>query len=359
MLPGTTLSVTIFPVFIRLSDISGLFPEIIAEINLGLEGPVLDFTAIQDLENSRLRVFGNSLAGYFLYTIHPLREKKGILISAEKLPNQITILCAGKLKANKDAFNQGESITISEDVKGESAAEVAINNDGSIERLSLGSHKKQDWELVRRRLLLSEIFPVWFRLGQMSPQLDFNVYEGIPFLLQDCEGAIAGNAPEKILSSFKNLFLIGFDGILSPRSIDTEHHGIKYPNIDFSKCEKTKSSPLCLLTEGARLIRSLFLQEKRDGIHVLPALPPEFHCGRMLDLKCGNGGKLSLEWTKKSLRSMTFTASVDQTINFKFSNHEKKCRLRSSNKDKGMVYIPGTELTVIKGQDYWFDNFQR
>jgi hypothetical protein len=320
VLPGSSFNVEIFPACIRFND---------AEIALDIEGPVDGFTALQDLENGTIRVFGESQKGYFRYALEAIHEGKEIAISVEKPPaNGIVFAGADKTEPK---------IIFSDKAKSHSYA--------SLERLSLGSHKKQDWELIMRRLSFTEIFPIWHRLGQMVPELSSN-----DRLFANCKEAIAANAPEKILSEFKKVFLAGFTGVLTPRLIDTDHHGINIPKIDFDQT---------LLTEGKKLIRSLFVQEREKGIHILPALPPEFHCGRLVDAHCGKQGMLSLEWTKKSIRLMTFHALENQTITFWFADHERKCRLRSSNKDRGVDYIPGSPIEIAAGQDYWFDNFER
>ncbi|HEV8051923.1 MAG TPA: hypothetical protein VGP47_05465 [Parachlamydiaceae bacterium] len=357
VVPGTTLSLEIFPALIRVTDLALSQPVVLAEISLDLNGPVKDFTAVQDLENGSLRVFGTSVNGYFRYSVRGMQNGKGIIVTVEKTPSNGMLFHSQGLwvSHNPSSIQAGEKIIIAD-----TAIEDAVPYKFSgLERLSLGSHKLQDWELVRRRLSFDEIFPIWFRLGQMVPQTTSNELTGTALLLKDCHHAIAANAPEKILSEFSKLFIAGFDGVLSPRLTDTDFNGIKHDGNDFSEVPQSDTSALTILSEGARLIRSLFIREEKNMVHVLPSIPPEFHCGRMLDVKCEEKGLLSLEWTKKSLRCMTLKAQQDQTLAFTFSNHEKKCRLRTSTKDKGITYIPGEELNVIAGQDYWFDNFQR
>lgn len=353
VLPGSSLVLEIYPTMIRVDDISGPLPKNLGNISFDFEGPILNFTAIQDLVNGSLSVFGDSAEGYFRYAIHSLANGTGICISLEKALRTINIRCSEPWKISKDTLEKGEKLILGESIQ----THGAMSSFTSTERLSLGSHKLQDWELVNRRLSFIEIFPIWHRLGQMVTKPLSDKLAGTSFLLKDCNDAILANAPDKILPHFKNIYLAGFDGVLSPRLSDTDHNGIRYPETDPSNVNE--ASPLSILTEGARLIRSLFLQEIGNEVHVLPAIPPEFHCGRFLDVSCGKQGSLSIEWTKKSLRCMTFKAKEDQQIAFSFSNDEKKCRLKTSNKDKGIVYIPGNKLDVLAGQDYWFDNFER
>ena len=357
VVPGTCLSLEIFPAFSRVTDLTLALPVVLAEISVEINGPVDDFTVIQDLENGSLRVFGTSSDGYFRYSVRGIENGKGIEVTVEKSPlNGILFHSQGLwVSHNPSSIPPGGKIYFAE-TEIEEATPFQI---AGLERLSLGSHKLQDWELVRRRLSFTEIFPLWFRLGQMVPQPASNELTGTALLLNDCRQSISANAPEKILAEFKKLFLAGFEGVLSPQLVDTDYNGIKHHGNDFSEAPDEEATALTILTEGAHLIRSLFVRQENNIIHILPSIPPEFHCGRFLDVKCGNKGLLSLEWTKKSMRCMSFTAQEDQKIAFTFSNHEKKCRLRTSTKDKGIEYIPGVELNILAGQNYWFDNFQR
>lgn len=359
VLPGSSLNLQIYPTLIRVSDLSASTSTFLADITIDLEGPVDGFTSLLDLEKGNLHVFGNTARGYFRYFVKAVDEGQRIAIDIKKAPqNGIFFLCAGKwsLKTNA-SVHAGETIIFFNSTQVEASSQVEPSSFVFSERLSLGSHKKQDWELILRRLSFADIFPIWHRLGQMisspiSPEL-----AGVSELLIDCKKAIENRAPEKILSAFKKVFLAGFSGVLSPRLIDTEHQGIPYPELDLMSHQK--ASAITLLKEGSKLIRSLFIHETANGIHVLPSLPPEFHCGRMIYAKCIKQGVISMEWTKKSVRSMTFQASENQISSFSFSNHERKCRLRHSNKDRGILYIPGSEIDIVAGQHYWFDNFER
>ncbi len=62
-------------------------------------------------------------------------------------------------------------------------------------------------------------------------------------------------------------------------------------------------SPLAFLTEGARLIRNHFIEEEPNGIKILPALPPECHAGRLINVAI-KGVNLDLEWSKKTIRRL-------------------------------------------------------
>lgn len=359
VLPGSSLAIEIFPALLRIKELALGAPCLVLELALDLEGPINDFTALQDLEKGSLRVWGTSASGYFRYVVKALESGQGCAVVVEKSPPAgILLKCSGKWAVRQESLlKPNEKIVFSE--QGTSESGTIPCSFHSIERLSLGSHKLQDWELVRRRLTFNEIFPIWYRLGQMVLKPSLNQLAGTAVLLNDCRNAISGKAPEKILAHFQNLFLAGFSGVLSPRLVDTDFQGIRHLGKDLFLPLETKASALTLLTEGFQLIRSLFLKEFDSTIHLLPSMPPEFHCGRLVEVRCGKKGSLSLEWTKKSLRCLTFSALEDQQLAFSFSNHEKSCRLRTSYKDKGITYIRGSQIDIIAHQNYWLDNFQR
>ena len=115
-----------------------------------------------------------------------------------------------------------------------------------IERLSLGSHKWLDWEMVKRRGDLCDILPVWFRLGQMVPRdgkmnfpSDFDKLDVVPFL-------------EMVFHAY-------FSGILVPRLFDEDHQGI------FLEGKPIATAPLALLF-GRRWMDPFALFPKRFSV---------------------------------------------------------------------------------------------
>jgi hypothetical protein len=342
LLPGTTLTIEIFPAFIRIKDLSLPLPKLLKEVHLEVQGPVADFTALLDLERGEIRVFGESAKGYFRYRLHT--QDQQVILSIEKAPH--SLLPEGQ--QSPMVLCQNLNVV---DIK----TKTKVTKPQQFERLSLGSHRKQDWELVQRRASWETIFPIWHRLGQMTPAAFVPSTTGTALLLEQCQQAIEAHAPEKILKTFRSLFLAGFEGVLSPRLVDTDFHGIIRED---SQDSALQGSPLTLITEGAKLIRFLFVQEKEEGaVHLLPELPPEFHCGRFLNVECGKQGVLNMEWTKKAMRMMTFAALEKQRVRFLFG--QKECRLRHSYEDRGVKYISGTEIEIEPGLRYWFDSFKR
>ncbi len=305
LIPGTDTLVEAYPARVVLKDFGG---KVLKDITLDVEGPLKDFTVLQDLERGCVTIFSES------YRFHIL-------------PN-------GEITYAKNP--------------GLSPLEMQ-------ERLSLGSHKKQDWTGIRRRLDFCEIFPLWFRLGTL---LDLperkEADEGIFTLINGCKEAIDAHRPEAVIPAFAKLFLAGFEGMFVPRLVDEDFQGILPPDTPLAS-----SSPLYLLAEGAKLIRSLFLVDSDRGAAILPNLPPELFAGRMCNLMCSSYGELDLEWSKKMIRRLVFRAKKDGEILFHFHSSIKCYRVRLNLRDKGSILTAGELLEMKSGKTYLLDQFEK
>lgn len=312
VLPGSTLRFQIFPTRLCVHDLSQAEPILLTEIGNKIRGPVQHFTVVQDLEKGCIRVFGHCVDGYFRYAIYAIG------------PNN---WCLREEKTFERGLEWESPIP--------EFAESAVFRPGIYSRLSLGVHKAPDWAKVMQRGDLAEIFPFWFYLGQMIPP-------------------IKGNILEKTmnLNDFHNLFLAGFQGILSPRLEDDQYQGIDLPiNKHFS--------PLLLLKEGSAHILRLFFQENKEKMEILTSVPPKFHCGRLLHLPCGKGAILSIEWTKKSTRRIVLNAGQDEELPLVFEKGLKRFRLRKNFQDRGTILSCGTAVSVRAGETVFLDRFEK
>ncbi len=326
MVPRTQLRLQIFPALIIVHDLSQSEPQLVAEIVVPVKGPVKEFTIQLDLERGFIQVWGEGLDGYFRYGVYQGECSFSLAFDIEK----------GLSSWEPKADSKHDSFSIHPVVLQKNHFPVFFD------RLSLGSHKKQDWDQVKRRGDLTEILPIWLRLGQFFEQSNVS-YEGTAEWLKICQNAKKMEAYQ----AFQNLFNLGFEGILSPRLADHQHQGFELSPAPASL------SPLILLTEGAKAIRALFIHCHQHEIFVLPNLPPQFHCGRFLQVKCYELGLLDFEWTKKSIRCMVFRSETKGSIAFHFPKEIVRYRLN------GQVHQAGSSLEVEKGQVYIFDQFQR
>lgn len=357
LLPGSTLRFQIFPTLIRVHDLSGHEPTFLTEIQIKIQGPVQDFTVMQDLEKGNLLVWGHTADGYMRYKIMAAQGSQELqqpcfFITIEKEPaTQLTFYPSQgfHMIPYQDEAIKKSTFFISQVDK---LHTIVIYKAQAIERLSFGNHKAQDWDMMRRRAQMAEIFPLWLKLGQALPRCRYIASGGITALLDQCRTLIAQCDRVALLPAFGNLFLAAFEGGLSPRLHDDQHQGFPLPST------KEKASPLRFLTEGAAFIRQLFIQSAEDSIDVLPALPPELHCGRFLNIQCPKG-ILEMEWSKKVIRRMIFTATADATLSFFFQKELKQFRMRQKESDRGTVMPCGSAIAVRRGQQVLLDRFEK
>lgn len=219
------------------------------------------------------------------------------------------------------------------------------------DRLSLGNHKAQDGDLIKRRLCLQEIFPLWHRLGQLVPAYPWvDSKEGTLALLEECREHIRQNKPEKTEQTWLNLIQAGFGQLLVPRLEDPDFQGIA-PSLVSLDC-----SPLVLLSEGSKLIRQLFIQFKDNQIHFLPHLLPSLFCGRLIEVPW-KGGKVNFEWTKKTIRRVILYSQQEQEVSMRFRSDVQSYRFRQNLHDKGIRKACQETLFLNKNCYYLFDNF--
>lgn len=343
LIPGTSYQVQVFPALIRLYDLAQAVPLLLVEVSFAVQGPMRNFTVVCDLEKGYVRGWGETAGGLLRYRLVPLQ--KGIRLDVEKAPELGLPFTLAHKQASQEGLLQAKHSVL---LWGE---ESPLLERHFFERLSLGNHKAQDWDLVQRRRELVEIFPAWHRLGQFTPPSVYQEEVGAALLLSDCRAAIQSGKPETIVKPFNHLFLAGFHHILVPRLADDQYQGLcplPPPN--------ALASPLSLLTKGAALIRSLFIEQQDTCLSILPALPPEFHCGRFTQVRL-DGLVLNLEWTKKTIRCLEIWSERDQELSFSLHPSIRQFRIRRDKSDKGQKVSCHTPITINKNCYYLIDNF--
>lgn len=351
-LPGTTcllpyshLKVQIFPTRVHFS----LFEEILFSLTWDIQGPVKDFTVEMDLEQQQIVVFGMATTGYFRYRLK--RQNDGIGVIVDKLV-QKTINC--DLSHHNQTYHlaRGDILLIPR-VFVEQLPVI------SHERLSLGMHTVQDWPRIKSRLDFKEIFPIWMRLGQVTPHLPHTLStKGNFSLLDTCHRIVNEDRKQEVIPAFKQLFLAAFESLCIPRLYDTDYQGI----LPVEQPETIDPSPITLLTQGAALIRSLFFQESHEVLSLLPCIPPDFHAGRLVEVHTLLGDRLDFEWSKKQLRSVILRPHSERRMFFKISQHIRTCRVRSSLKERGkehMVQEGVLALDVSADCPLFIDRFEK
>lgn len=314
-IPFTSQGVQVYPSALRLFPSQELVP-------LSLQGPVNKFTALLDLEKGCIRVFGEASNGVFRYSIFGKEDRGSFAIGSNLYFQQ---------DKPKDLLLPVKSPFLSDELPAPP----------TLERLSLGVSKTLDWDLVKRRRNMAEILPVWFRLGQMVPQADLGKGNSLLHQFLQAKGM-------ELEPSFFSVFDTGFSGVLSPEPLDTHFLGYPLPPV--------ASDPLALLSEGAKKLRSLFFQEKKETFTLLPDALHYFKHGRMLDVQ-SSIGTWDLEWTKGMMRRMIIRCKKGGNYTLIFPKSHASCRLSF-----GSVKISWdckAPLDLKEGTEYFFDQFQK
>lgn len=348
ILPGAGYQLQIFPCLIRFYESDKALPILVSELSLELKGPVEQFTVCNDLEKGRVTVFGITIDGLIRYHLYSSQDLKTVRFYLEKGPQ-------GKLYFSHD----GERVLIHNKeykdlfVKSSTFIPYQIPQ---CDRLSLGVHKAQDWELIKRRMSLPEIFPFLHRLGQLVPEYQYPCnghFEGTLYLLEECRKSFLEENPDKAQTIWKNFIRGTFHGILTPQLEDNDYQGL----VSSAPLNSLETSPLVLLKEGSKLIRQLFIQQDNDQISILPFLLPSLPFGRLLNVSLPGRGLLSIEWSKKTIRRLSFFSENDQQVIFKFRSHVRSFRIRQNKAEKGEKRACSSAVSLMKNCHYFFDNF--
>lgn len=336
VIPGSAIKATIYGTRLFLHDICAHLSQPIGEVIFeGIEGPIEEFTVQQDLEKQIVKIRGRGKNGYFFYTLKA--HTNTLQLSLHKAPINTRLIGLGEI------ISPGEEKSILSNLL------TLDPSSKKLERLSLGSHKKQEWERIYQRKDLREILPFWFFLGQQLPPPIFSKNR-TPSMLEECKSALAENKPEKTEELLLDLIRICFDGIFNPIAQDTYYQGLRINPLS-SEC-----SPLALLTEGTHLIRSFFVQTSSNQLKLLPHLLPQLHCGRMQGVYWGKGNNLELEWRQKKIRKVLLEVKRE-TFELILPSEIQQCRMINlSTKEKKSIFKP-FNLELSEGR-YFLDRFE-
>ena len=348
ILPGWGYQVQVFPCLIRLYQMNKSPPLLLTELNLDFKGPVEQFTICNDLEKGRITIWGKTAEGWMRYHLMSALRYEGIRLLVERAPlNGFPIAEEGKCHL----LHPGQWLDLLEQ---RSSFEPYLVP--PCDRLSLGNHQAQDWEMIKRRFNLKELLPLVHRLGQLLPALPLtSSQEGTLALLEDCHQSFSSKRPEQSEEKWKHFFLGCLSSLLVPQLEDVHYQGL----VKIQPLTSLEISPLVILSEGSRLIRELFVQQEKDDLAILPHLLPSLPCGRLLNVPLADGGLLSLEWTKKTIRRLILhVGGEDREFILKFHSSVRHYRLRQNDKEKGERKSCRSSLILKKNCRYLLDNFQ-
>ena len=340
LLPKSPWKVTVYPRLITFLNLTSEKNQGTISVTPHIEGPLSQFTVMQDLDKRWVRVFGRGTEGYFSYRLFVSANE--IILFLERCPKKgLAFSYDGEVRVLKSK----EELIIPSD----SFAFPSLFS----EKMHFGCHKASDWTLVKRRLRLDEILPIWFELGKNLPKHPKVEWGNSRFLTQ-CETLLELKDRQEIGRHLLALFQVGFEGILTPRLLDTGHQGTLSEKEDLPE----EASSLSLLREGSRLIRHLLVQEKEKSLEILPCLPVELHAGRFVDVQCREL-TLDLEFSKKMIRRLNLHPKSDHICHLTFPSPIQSFRLRTGKRDKGKIYTAGEPLHLKANREYFLDRFQK
>lgn len=211
-------------------------------------------------------------------------------------------------------------------------------------KLSFGVHKAQQMERVIERAAPEEFLPFWFALANFYPEFEGEI--PAESLLDDLQRSDR----TRLYRAWSQLFRAGFEGWMIPRLKDTDYHG-------FDKDPVSGTDPFVLVTAGVRLLQQMLVDDTTAGVlAILPKLPPELHCGRLIDLALPKIGVLSIEWSKKEIKKVILTPSHSQELQIRFAKQFGSCRVNDgSSTSRQTMEKP---LKIEKGNVIYFDQFQ-
>ncbi|ADH21370.1 hypothetical protein [Chlamydia trachomatis] len=263
LIPGSTLYAQVFPSLWRIFSSSH---ELVNEGRVPIQGPLQRFAVFQNLNRGGVAVMTEQYKYY-------LSPNGCYTRSIADLPSA--------------SFYSGEYV-------------------------SFGVHKHADLEKIRRRKDLKEILPFLFRHGallQNQPNLSMEKTE-VALLLDTLDVAIAEPNKERVFSLLERFVYAGLSKTLLPRLYDEEYQGI----VSEDPRPGNEAVPFSLLRAAALSMRRIFIQESDGVVTLLPALPPEFPCGRWISLYLENIGEISFEWSKKTIRRVILKAHVSREL---------------------------------------------
>lgn len=341
LLPNSHFKVELFPTLLRFTDLENRIEPL--EICLLIRGPIQSFTAELDLETGSICVFGRTLDGYIRYSL--FYKASELLLLCEKTPSTLQL----QYGSTSVQLKPKQTLAI--------PMPFLLEPQGLQERLHLGVHKAQDWELMKRRFNLQELLPFWLALAQWVPSIASyeDTDQGMFSLINKCQIAIEKQQKLQIISCFKNVFLAAFEGVFVPRLFDNDYQGI----LDI---QESTFPAVALLLQSAKLLRKLFFLEEEHLFSILPCVPPELYCGRFIQLQTTKLDRVDIEWSKKRLRRMFIQASSTRPIICQLPKGISSCRLRVHRKDQGQklqVTKAGIlQIPALAHLKAWLDCFE-
>lgn len=362
LIPGSALACEVYPALLRIYNLAQDQDSLICEIHLLNLGPLQKFCVMQDLEKGAVIVTGITKNGFMRYELKAVENQNGWLLLCSKMPQNVSILLAQLVPTYLPPLEIGKAISVPaastlwflrKEYDSKKLQKLTPR-----QRLSFGCHKAQDFDAIRRRQDIREILPLWYWLAQSVPtnKEEYSLPQETATLWQRVQAAIDQKKTQEVTCELLHLFNAGFISGFFPQHADTQHLGFDIPVV----ATPGKNSNMLHLAKIFPLLESLFFREDCEEWHILPCLAPDWHCGRITNLKTKKGHKIALEWTKKFVRQVEVQAVSDIECLLIFPSDVKSFRLRSLSDKKPIGVFPNKSRFLFKkNKTYLFDNFEK
>jgi hypothetical protein len=345
IIPNTTLLLTAYPKKLVIEDIkTNSQKNKKIEFDWDIKEFFTKFFVFQDLEKDRVVIQAITNKNKF-YRFIVLASMDHVSLFLENMPKEIPF----EVNANFKTSLTNGTLHRKDELEIKFLGYVFLQN-ANIEKLSLGSHKKQDMELIDRRSSLIEILPLVYLLAQKIPNISEKSYLKT-HLLKEIEKKNIKDQKDEIEDLFLCFYKTYFSSILTPNDGDYSHQFFK--NMADLKLGVTRA---VILKKAYEVIRHLFFKESKNEISLLPCLLTSFHQGRLINID-STIGLIDILWSKKSLKMMTVRSTKTKKIKFNLQSHIKTFRIRKTKKEKGIVYKVDDLIKIEKDQIYLFDRF--
>jgi hypothetical protein len=333
LIPYTEYVATISPGRILLSHIEGAEPTI---LKLMVQGPIEEFTVENEIVKGIVTVFMQTKEGYLRYRI--FRKENELILQIERCPKNGIRIDFNQLDKR---YEKGEEIPI---------ASLSPKEESSpaFSDISFGSYKAQDVDLVRRRSDLKEVLPLILSFAERVPisrsyAASQGCYELLPLLNKNLDG-------KELDRVLKIIYHAAFEGILVPRSNDTDYQGLVE--------SISQDSPLPFLISFKELVLQLLVRFEGGHLFLLPQLPHSLDAGKIVGCTVPFGF-IDMEWSKRRLKSFILTATETRSLHLSCSQGLKGYRLRTKEDHKGKTKLVTDEVFIVEGKKYFFDKFTK
>lgn len=294
------------------------------------------WTSFFDYEHHQIVVEGHLVGGdFFRYVIRPALD--GIYLVSQKQPLLLQIGSSIQTLPVNTPFVLEQSAQIS------SALPLPF--------LSLGCNKSPSIDRMRENPTMEEILPLLYAQGVTVDGFRSILKSiGRESLLGRVVNAVESSRSQEVLQLMRQFWTVAIDGNCVPKRRDDQFFGYNGPLLPDD----------LLLTEVLSLIscviRSMFIQEKSDGIYLLPCLPKEFLSGRLIEESLQAGHRICFEWRRGVVRRILLDARIDDRIQLHTGASScflRCCTLQHKKHEQNLA----NRIEIKAGYRYLLDNF--